>query len=128
MKTTQTNQVAALEKLLSHCNAHGPVYNPSKASIKVAAIGTLLTQAREKEQAAYVSRTAFQNAANARSQAYDTLPELIARITGVLEASGANAELMANVAAIKRRFHSKRKATRVVTKTQVSSSDGSNSA
>jgi hypothetical protein len=34
MNTTNVNQVAAFGKLIGICNAHGAMYNPSKASLK----------------------------------------------------------------------------------------------
>jgi hypothetical protein len=106
MKTSKHNQVGNFEKLVSFTNAQGAVYNPGKASIESAALQTLLTQAQGAMQAAYVSRTAYVNAVNARNQALKTIPKLTTRIIGGLQASGVSEETLESCKMIKRRFHS----------------------
>jgi hypothetical protein len=106
MKTSKHNQVGNFEKLVSFVNAQGAVYNPGKASIKSAALQTLLTQAQGAMQAAYVSRTAYVNAVNARNQALKTVPKMATRIIGGLQASGVSEETLESCKVIKRRFHS----------------------
>jgi len=106
---TSVNQVAAFGKLVGFCNAHGPMYNPSKASIKVAALDSLLTSAGETLTAANVSRTAFENAIIARVQAFDELPALSSRMLAALRACGASVETLSYARNIRRSFHSKRK-------------------
>lgn len=106
MKTSRQNQVGNFEKLVNFANAQGAVYNPSKASIKSAALQTLLTQAQVSIQAAYVARTAYVNALHARQQALASIPKLATRMIGILQASGVSPETMQACKAIKRRYHS----------------------
>ena len=109
MKKSKLNQVGNLEKLVSFANAQGPVYNPSKASIKVAALQTLLTQSQGAIKAADVSRTAYESALNARQEVFSTIPRLGGRLIAVLKANGASPDVVADAMAIKRRFSSQAK-------------------
>jgi hypothetical protein len=104
MKANKANQVATFEKLLGFCNEQKTVYNPSKASIQVAALGTLLTQSQNQLKAADVSRIAYENAVNARQTAFSTLQQKASRIIDALVASGASAETLADARAIRRKL------------------------
>lgn len=104
MKANKANQVATFEKLLGFCNEQKTVYNPSKASIQVAALGTLLTQSQNQLKAADVSRIAYENAVNARQTAFSTLQKKASRIIDALVASGASAETLADARAIRRKL------------------------
>jgi hypothetical protein len=104
MKANKANQVATFEKLLGFCNEQKTVYNPSKASIQVAALGTLLTQSQNQLKAADVSRIAYENAVNARQTAFSTLQKKASRIIDTLVASGASAETLADARAIRRKL------------------------
>jgi hypothetical protein len=95
------------------------VYNPGKASIKVAAIQTLLTQAQGSLRAADVSRTAYENAINARQPVFDTIPKLGSRVIAALKANGASPEVVADAMAIKRRFSSSGKQRQPISSGQV---------
>jgi hypothetical protein len=92
METGNVKQVAAFEKLVSFCNAHGATYNPSKASLKVAALNTLLTSAQQSLEAVKTADTAFANAVNARNQAFDALPKFMTRVINILAATDASAD------------------------------------
>jgi hypothetical protein len=122
MKKSKVNQVENFEKLLVFCNTQSAVYKPSKASIEVAALNTLLTQAQQSLKAADVSRTAYENAINARIPVFRVLPRLASRIIDALKASGAPAEVIKDAVAIKSRFRSQAK--RLVTPDQNVSPDG----
>jgi hypothetical protein len=109
MKTSKLNQVGNFGKLVSFTNAQGPVYNPGKASIKVTALQTLLAQAQGAIKAADVSRTAYENAINARQAVIVSIPILARRIVAVLKSNGAPPEVMEDVMTIKRRFSTRPK-------------------
>lgn len=109
MKHNKSNKVATFDKVLGLCNAQGEVYNPSQESIKVAALNSLLTTAGENLKAADVSRTAYENALNARQPVFRYLPKLATRIVDALRASGAPQEAVDDAAAISRRFRSQKK-------------------
>jgi hypothetical protein len=122
MKTSKVNQVENFEKLLVFCTAQSAVYQPSKESIQVAALNTLLTQARIAMKAADVSRTAYENAINARQPMFSTVHKLASRVIDALKASGVAPEVVEDAMAIKRRFNGPAK--RLVTPAQNGSPDG----
>jgi hypothetical protein len=104
MDTGHVKQVAAFEKLLSFCNAHGAMYNPSKASLKVAALNTLLTSAQQSLEAVKTARTAYDNAVNIRNQAFTDLPKLMTRIVNILASTGASEKTVEDAYFYARKF------------------------
>jgi hypothetical protein len=122
MKNSKVNQVENFEKLLVFCTTQSAVYKPSKESIQVAALNTLLTQARNAMKAADVSRTAYENAINARQPVFNTIPRLAGRVIDALKASGVNPEVLKDAMAIKSRFNGP--VRRLVTPAQNGSPDG----
>ncbi|HYG03825.1 MAG TPA: hypothetical protein VD927_15360 [Chryseosolibacter sp.] len=107
MKSSKHNQVGNFEKLVSFTNAQGAVYNPGKASIKNAALQTLLTQAQGAIKAAHVSQSAFTHAINDRRRALNSIPPMATRLIGYLKASGVSAETLESCRKIKRRLHNR---------------------
>lgn len=106
MKKSRVNQVGNFGKAVSFINDLGPVYNPSKASIQVAALEALLTQAEESMKAADVSRTAYEESRHARSEVFDTVPQLSRRIISAMRANGAGADTLRDMKDLHRRFRS----------------------
>jgi hypothetical protein len=104
MDTGHVKQVAAFEKLLSFCNAHGAMYNPSKASLKVAALNTLLTSAQQSLEAVKTVRTAYDNAVNIRNQAFADLPKLMTRIVNILASTDASGKTVEDAYFYARKF------------------------
>jgi hypothetical protein len=104
MDTGHVKQVAAFEKLISFCNAHGAMYNPSKASQKVAALNTLLTSAQQSLEAVKTARTAHDNAVNIRAQAFADLPKFMTRIVNILASSDASGKTVEEAYFFARKF------------------------
>lgn len=91
MNTGQVKQVAAFEKLLGFCNAHGAMYNPGKDSLTVAALNSLLTSAQQSLEAVKDLQTAYRNAVNVRREAYAGLPKFMTRVINGLAMSATPA-------------------------------------
>jgi hypothetical protein len=113
MKTT-TQQVAAYARLVGHCNSLGPVYNPSKASLKIAALNATLTQAQGSIDAAITLRNTYENAVTARRQTFARAHPLTTRIVSALSASGASPELLVYARNIKRVFSNRTTSKRLL--------------
>jgi hypothetical protein len=109
MKTNDSKQVAAFEKLVGYCNNFGAMYNPSKASMKVTALNTLLTSAQQSLQAVKNAQNAFTLAINVRQDSFNTLPKLCTRIINALEATDAPPSLITDAKIIRTRFRSRTK-------------------
>jgi hypothetical protein len=104
MKTNDSKQVAAFEKLLGNCNAFGAMYNPKKASVKITALNEMLVHAQQMTAAVNSARNARTVAINARQDAFNDLPKLATRIVSALIATDAPASLIADIRLIGRRF------------------------
>jgi hypothetical protein len=109
MKTNDSKQVAAFEKLLGNCNALGAMYNPSKASVKITALNAMLTQAQQLTQAVNNAKNARLVAINVRQDSFNALPKLATRIVGALTATDASASLIADVRSMSRKFRPQQK-------------------
>lgn len=113
MKTGHVKQVAAFEQLLGFCNAQGAVYNPSKVSMKMPALNTLLTSAQTSLQATDAARNALLDAIHQRQKAFNGLPTFVTRIVNVLRSTDASPERIKEAIAIRKKFYSKRGETPV---------------
>jgi hypothetical protein len=110
MNTGNVKQVAAFEKLLGFCNAHGAMYNPSKASLKVAALNTLLTSAQQSLEAVKTLQTAYDNAVNTRNQTFNDLPKFMTRVINTLASTDATSATVGEAYFYSKRFNPKAKA------------------
>jgi hypothetical protein len=104
MDTGHVKQVASFEKLLGFCNAHGAMFNPSKAALQPAALSALLTSAQDSIEAVRTARTAYREEKNVRNDAFDSLPRFMTRIINVLAASGVTQATMENGYTIVKKF------------------------
>jgi hypothetical protein len=96
MKTNVEKQVAAFDQVLGLCNKLGTKYNPSKDSLKVAALNSVLTSAVSSIQAVDNAKSALTKAVNARQKAFAPLPGIGTRILNVLIASDASPQVIAD--------------------------------
>ena len=115
MKTAKVNQVATFEKLLGFCNAQSAVYNPSKASIQLTALNSLLTQAREFLRAVDSAHVAYVTAINKREEMFDKMLTLSRRTIHALKASEASAETLSDAIQLKNRLTTSRRLRKPVT-------------
>ena len=65
-ETGHANNVANFESLITSATAFGTSYNPSKDSIKVPALQTLLTASKESLNALNIAQSAYSNSVAAR--------------------------------------------------------------
>lgn len=117
MKTGTLKNVAAFEKLLGICNDLGARYNPSKSELTTSALTALLEQAHTSIEAVDNARTNFVNAVNDRQASFAQLNPLTIRIYRALVASGASAESLHDVRALKRKLVSPRDSVEPVVNT-----------
>jgi hypothetical protein len=88
-ETGHAKNVANFDELIGFCTGYGATYNPSKASIKLAALGTLLTAAQASLASQKTAKTAFDNATNAREISFKPLKKLATKIVNALDATDA---------------------------------------
>lgn len=104
MKTGNVKQVATFEELLGFCHAHGAMYNPSKASIKIAALEELFTSAQQTLEAVKIAYTEYNNAVNVRQEAFSRLPVFCTRLVNALAATDASKATLEEAYAYVKKF------------------------
>jgi hypothetical protein len=114
MKTGHVKQVAAFEQLLGYCNAQGAGYNPSKVSMKMTALNTMLTQAQQSLQAVDAARNSLLDAIHQRQKAFRTVPQFATRIVNILRTTEVSPERISEANAIRRKFYQKSDTRQVV--------------
>jgi hypothetical protein len=89
IETGHAKNVATFEDLVSFCTGYGATYNPSKASLKIAALVPQLTAAQATLQLVKTTKTAYDNATNAREVVFVPLKPLATKIINALAATDA---------------------------------------
>src|ERR1043165_6551043 len=91
MKKTIKN-MAAFEKLLGACNAHGASYNPGSASIERTALTALLSEAQKSIDAVHKAQGDVTKAINVRDAAFNALPLLGTKVMSIAAAHDMDIE------------------------------------
>ena len=86
-ETGHAKNVANLDELVSFVASYGAAYNPSKASIKLTALQTLSTSAKNAIYSVNTALPAYSNAAAAREVAFEPLNKLTTRVMNALKAT-----------------------------------------
>lgn len=107
-ETGHAKNVANFEDLISFCTNYGTQYNPSKPSIKLPALNTLFTSAKNSLTAINTALPPWQNAVNAREIVFNPLSKLITRVVNAVEASNVSKQVIADVKTIARKIQGKR--------------------
>jgi len=100
--------VANFEKLISFCNGYGGSYNPSKNSIKITALNTLLTDAQKAVAKVITQTVAYNNTVNTRMQLFDPIKKLSTRLVNALNATDASVETKADAKSVNKKIQGKR--------------------
>lgn len=114
MKTGNVKQVAAFGKLVGICSDLGASYNPSKELIMPTALGSLLEQAQQNEEAVKVALMNYRLAVNSRQESFAGIPKLAARIVRSVSASEGPGENLEDAKILKRKFKPKVKPKKAI--------------
>lgn len=96
-ETGHHKNVTNFESLISFCVGYGTTYNPSKANLKVPALQTQLASCKANIISVTNTSVAFNNATNARMDAFFGLKKLATRLVNSLDATGATAQTVKDV-------------------------------
>lgn len=107
-ETGHAKNVANFEDLISFCTGYGPAYNPSKASIKLPALNTQFTSAKNSLTTINTLLPPSTNAINAREIVFKPLSKLITRIVNAVASSNVPKQVIADVKTIARKLQGKR--------------------
>lgn len=103
-ETGHAKNVANLDDLISFVTGYGTAYNPSKALIKLPALQTLSTNAKNAISAVNAAFPAYSNAVAAREVAFEPLNKLITRVNNALKASDTTEQVDSNVKTLVRKI------------------------
>ena len=107
-ETGHAKNVANFEDLISFCTGYGTSYNPSNASIKLAALNTLNTSAKYSLTAINAVLPPWKNAINARDIVFAPLSKLITRVVNSLDSSNVSRQSVADAKTFARKIQGKR--------------------
>ena len=112
-ETGHAKNVTNLESLITSIIALGTTYNPSRDSIKLAALQTLLDQSKESLNAVNIAQAAYSNAVAARKVAFEPFGKLITRVMNSLKASGASTQVVQSARTIVRKLQGRRASAKI---------------
>jgi len=107
-ETGHAKNVANFEKMVDFCVGYGTTYNPSKTTIKVAAMQSLLTNAKNAILAVNNNIPAYSNAVAARELAFESLSKLVTKIINALKATDTSQQVVDNAKTYARKLQGRR--------------------
>ena len=107
-ETGHAKNVANFEKVVDFCVGYGTTYNPSKATIKLAALQTLLTNAKTALTSTNANLVAWSNAVAARDLAFEPLSKLVTKIVNAIKATDTSQQVIDNAKTYARKLQGRR--------------------
>jgi hypothetical protein len=107
-ETGHAKNVANFGELISFVSGYGEAYNPSKASIILSALLTLLSLAKNAVDAVNAALPAYSNAVAAREAAFAPLNKLVTRVLNALKATDTTDQVNENARTFARKIQGKR--------------------
>lgn len=109
--TTETGHaktVANFETLISSVTAFGATYNPSKDTLKPAALQVLHAAAKTSLNGTNIAQSAYSNAVAAREVGFEPVNKLVTRVNNALKATDTTAQVDESAKTIVRKIQGKR--------------------
>ena len=107
-ETGHAKNVANFEKMVDFCVGYGTTYNPSKITIKVTALQTMLTNAKNAILAVNSNIPAYSNAVAARDLAFEPLSKLVTKIINAIKATDTSTQVVDNAKTLSRKLQGRR--------------------
>ena len=112
-ETGHAKNVTNLESLITSIIALGTTYNPSRDSIKLTALQTLLNVSKESLNTVNIAQAAYSNAVAARKVAFEPFGKLITRVMNSLKASGTSTQVVQSARTIVRKLQGRRASAKI---------------
>lgn len=112
-ETGHATNVTNLETLITSITAYGASYNPSKDSIKLPALQSVLTASKESLNALNIAQPAYSNAVAARESAFEPFSKLITRVNNALKASDTTVQVDDSAQTIVRKLQGRRASAKI---------------
>jgi hypothetical protein len=107
-KTGHAKNVANFENLITNVSGYGRAYNPSKESIKLSALNTLLASAKAVIGEVNTAESAYKNAVSAREVAFTPLSKFITRVINSLKSSDSSSQIDEKAMSLVRKLQGRR--------------------
>ena len=108
IETGHAKNVANFEDFISFVTAYGATYNPTKASIKLANLNAIFTQAKSDITNVMNKTVAFNTTSNVRATLFEPLQKLSTRLVQALSSTDATKELIKDAKTVNRKLQGKR--------------------
>lgn len=108
IETGHAKNTTNFEELISFVTAYGTAYNPSKAGIKLTALQTLSTNAKNAISAVNTARPVYSNAVAAREAAFEPLSKLITQVNNAVKATDTTQQVDESVKTLVRKIQGAR--------------------
>ena len=105
--------VSNFDELISACTSFGAIYNPSKATIKLAGLQATATSSKTAMSSVNASLAALSNATAARQVAFEPLSKLITRVLNALKATDSSVQIDESAKSIARKIQGTRVSTKL---------------
>ena len=103
-ETGHAKNVANFEDLANFCRSYGATYNPSKVSIELASLDTLLADSNAALSNVLTRLVAYNNATNTRQDVFANLKPLCTRLVSALHATDATDNTIADAKTANRKI------------------------
>jgi hypothetical protein len=100
--------VANFESIITDVTSYGATYNPSKASLKLPALNTLLAAAKNAINAVSAAEPAYKLASNARDTTFNALSPLVTKVINALKATDTTAHVDESAQTLVRKLQGRR--------------------
>ena len=103
--------VANFQDLIAYCTAYGTTYNPSKATLQLTALNTLLTSAQTELSSVTTAKNAFDTVTGDRQLAFEPLKSLATKVFNYLSVTDATDQTIADAKTINNKLQGRRSGT-----------------
>jgi hypothetical protein len=103
-ETGHAKNVANFDELISYVTGYGTAYNPSKPSIKLAALQALAANAKNAIAAMHAAQPGYTNAVAARDASFKPLSKFTTRVINALKATDTTDRLDETAKSIARKI------------------------
>lgn len=100
--------IANFESIVTDVTSYGATYNPSKASLKIAAIGILLSASKTTHSAVLTAESTLNLAKDARAVVFKALTPLVTKVINALKATDTTVQVDETAQTIARKLQGRR--------------------
>jgi hypothetical protein len=122
-ETGHARNVANFEKLIGYCAAHNGTYQPSKESIQLASLQTVLENARVSLADVTEKLVAYNNAIGERQLIFADFKKLATRVISALSVSGAPEKTVDHAKAVNKKIQGARSGKKATAKVKANDAD-----